>query len=747
MPVRRHRDALTLAALGLALAACSTIADEPPPECEDDQDCGESLICSFAQGSICVPEVQPPLASLGFDIREGEFRIELRGCDPEVSLEPGGNELRVRSRNRLAREFEFSISTIRDVLLCADCEAGSTCDPIALTCKQPTDGELDLGQNSRFGLQSLASPTKTYTIPTEPPLPEGELPPPVNMVWPQYDSEEASAHWATQLDVTTVEGGDNRGTMRRVIADDSEGSFDLVNTLRCQRGLYGADGAVRVYKGDVVPGANLEFVYAEPIAAPTTTIGSAPLACSDQLACPLGWACSTAGTCALDLTGVSAGTTTSFDDPLDGGGFPPAWIYTYCESLSSPNEDPIELELFVRVAPLPETGLPQVVYDIDQPFPDPPSPDSSRLVALTGVLCLPPWQPPHTIGFSVVGEPVELATSELGSYRCCSTDCLPTQADDVVPTPPPNVESCTSFETARFSTLWFLDDAQTWGLDGCTQPALNSEGANGRYLREVDKLEQCSETDCTVDLTHGEQAEAGRAYTVSIIQPVGSVFRSLQAQVEVDAETLDFGSPFELEPRVLLRGQIVCAETTDGSETNCNFANGVVAVERLRVSTDEVDPLGPFFFQGRSDAQGQFVLPVEPGVYVITGYPAIGQPGGPAPLQILDLRSESAMITMIDGVPNATLDQPIELDEGVLVRALLKDFDVNTGVAPLDLGSWASDPAFEGFDLNAAQTCYNASARGCVIRRLRPTDASISLLLSKRFQFTARTGGSDQCGP
>jgi hypothetical protein len=733
--------------LGLALlvAGCSTIAEDPPPECEVDQDCGENLICSIAQGNICVPEVQPPLANLGFDIREDEFRIELHGCDPEVNLEPGGNELRVRSRKNLARDFEFSVSSIKDVETCDACGVGFTCDAEDLTCKGPIDAQLDLQQNSRLGLDSLKVDAKQYTIPIDPPLPDGELPAPVPFVWPQYDSDDPKAHWATQIDVTPSD----MAPLRRVIADTVEGPFDLVSTHRCQRGLFGGEGEVRLFSDVPVPvgDATVEFFHDEPIAAPSTVIGPTRT-CSDETPCPLGWSCNSLGTCGLDLTGVSIGKASTSNDPMGGfhGGFVPVPIYTYCETIASTPEDPLSLELFVRVTPLPETGLPTVVYRIDQTFLDPPSPDASHSVSMDGVLCLPPWQPPHTIGFSVVGEPVELASNDLGVYRCCSTDCLPTQGPDVEPIPPPNSDTCSGFERIQFDTLWFLEPegVTAWGI-ACegTVPSTNSAGANGRYSREVEPG-GCGDTPCaTVDLTHGQDGEVGRLYDVGIVQPQGSVFRSRRLQVTVDADTLEF-SPFELEPRVLLRGSVTCAADT---EANCNFANAVVAVERLRVDTDESNPIGPFFFQGTSDAEGNFVLPVEPGVYVITSYPAIGQPGGPSPLQILDLRSESTMVeTTAEGVPTATLEQPLELDEGVLVRALLKDFDSNTSITPLDVGSWTSDPAFEGFDLNAPETCHNSDpTAGCQIRRLRPNNASISLLLSKQFQFTARTGASDPC--
>lgn len=721
-------------------ASCSTIADDPLPECEVDSDCGENLVCSVAQGNICVPKVQPPLPNLAFDIRENDFRIELRACDPEVGLEPGGTELRVRARDRVARELSFSLSLAREVEGCELCEAGSTCDAQTLTCTAIGEGSLQLSQSSRLGLAPLGSPSEAYTIPVDPPLPEGELPPPVALDWPLYTSTEAAAHWATQLDITPLPETE-LALVRRVVADAVEGELALQSELRCHRGLNGGEGAVRRFEGDVVVGATLEFFYDEAIAATSTILGPAS-PCSDDDACPLGYACSDANTCALDLTNVPAGSTVSRAMPP--GSFAPAWIYTYCDGIDSPGDDPIVRELYVRVTPTQDTGLPQVVYRIDQPFPDPVSLDASRwqLFDPTSSFCLPPWQPPHPLTFSVVGDPIELAENELGVYRCCSTDCLPTQGPETDPTPPPSVTSCSNFERVLFSSSWFLEDATLWGLNACVQPSTNSDGANGRYVREV-KAEDCVDPlACTVELTHGELDETERLYAVELTSPVGSVFRSSRFDLAVEADTAEFPT-FELEPRVQLRGQIVCKA---GSEGDCSSANAVIAAERLRVDTDEPDPVGPFYFQGRSDALGNFVLPVEPGVYVVTAYPAVDQPGGPAPFQLLDLRSESALVELVAGVPHALLAKPIELDEGVLVRAFLRDFATTTGVVPLDVGSWTSNPAFTNFDLNAPETCYNASTRrGCVIRRLRPTDTTISLLLSRRFQFTARTGGATSC--
>jgi hypothetical protein len=253
----------------------------------------------------------------------------------------------------------------------------------------------------------------------------------------------------------------------------------------------------------------------------------------------------------------------------------------------------------------------------------------------------------------------------------------------------------------------------------------------------VRDVSECAPEGCTVMLTSGEIDELTREYTVSLEQRADSVFRSQRHNVSVTAETENL--TFALEPRVLLRGQVVCVSN------NCSAQSAVVAAERLRSDTDGVDPIGPFEFQARVDAAGNFVMPVDPGVYVVTAYPGVGQPGGPAPYEVVDLRDGSALLDDVDGVPNATLDDSLELDEGVLVRVQLRDFAVSTRVTPIDIGSWAYQSDFpEDLDLNDPSACLGSSSRGCSIRRLRPVDTPISLLLSGKFQFTTRDRGG-QC--
>jgi len=716
--------------LGL-LAACSTVDRRQIDQCQDDIDCGTESVCSFGQSNVCVPQALPPRAAIGFDIREGELRVELTGCDPEVSLELGGSELRVQKRSALVNTYGVRTTTQRAVDSCDGDLCAGTCDPDALLCAEPSSASLSLSMESRLGLPELRSAQKSYVTMTEPPPPEGELPPAVPFTWPKYGSTDAKAHSALVLDVTPPPETENLSSFRRVIAENAAAEVDAVGLLRCQRGLFSAETGVRTLAGSPLIGAGVEFVYAEPIATASTVIGAAP-ACVDDQDCPNNWACNEDGSCGLNLNGVTAGSTISTEEL--SGGFPPAWVYTYCEGVDAPVDDPLLRRFTVRVTPPVSAGLPNVIYNLDQPFTDPFS--GVRLVGIDGQLCLPDWQPPQTVSFSLTGQPVALTETTLGVYACCSTECLPSVEPGVEPIPPPSVDSCSPFSRVRFETRWYNEDPLAWLFAGCISTAANNDGSSGRYVRDVSK---CEDAGCSAPLTAGAADDPERGYSVSILQPPGSVFQSQRFNVQIDGDTSEL-EPFELVPRVLLRGQIICA-----SGSACVATNAVVAAERIRVGTDEPDLPGPFFFETRVDATGSFVLPVDPGVYVITAYPAVSQPGGPARFHVIDLREGSPLIALVDGVPNATLNDPLRLDNGVLVRVALDGFEASTGVTPLDIGSWKAQDDFP-VDLNDPQTCYGASARrGCLIRRVRPTDTPISLLITKNFQFTARRRGGDKC--
>jgi hypothetical protein len=726
-------NALTVASLLVAMStSCSTVDRGPIDECQDDIDCGTGSVCSLAQGNICVPEVLPPQTALGFDIGEGEeLRIELTGCDPEVTRELGGSELRVQKHASLVREYQLSASESRTIASCDECE--DTCNEAALTCNTPADAQLGLSMGSRLALTTLDSPAKSYIAE----LPEGELPSPVGFTWPSYESlVDPSARSALVLQVTPPPDTPPRSRYLRAIAPDAPGVIDSAALDRCERAIIGPESTVRTFGGTPISGANVEFVHDEAIASSVTVLGSGP-ACSESTDCPPGWACNDEGSCGLDLTGVLAGSAISLADPP--GALPPAYLYTYCEDVE-PGEDLIR-EFSVRVTPPVDSGLPFMIYDLRQTFPYPPAPGTLTEINLQdadsedgGALCLPDWQPPFPVEFSLEGTPITLTETDLGAYTCCSTACLPSPDPGVEPTPPPQVESCSDFAEASFETRWINEEPQDWADAGCIPTGINSDQSSGRFARSIT---ECAAEGCSVLLTSGEIDELTREYAVSIEQRADSVFRSQRYNVSVTAQTEEL--TFTLEPRVLLRGQVVCISA------NCSAQTAVVAAERLRSDTDGPDPIGPFFFQARVDPAGNFVMPVDPGVYVVTAYPGVGQPGGPAPYEVVDLREGSELLDDVDGVPNATLGAPLELDEGVLVRVQLRDFAVSTRVTPLDIGSWEYQDDFpEDLDLNDPSTCLSSSPRGCSIRRLRPANTPISLLLSGKFQFTTRDRGG-QC--
>jgi hypothetical protein len=706
------------------ITACSTVDRTPGDECREDSDCDADQICSLAQGNICVPEELPPIAAIGFEIRDDQLRVELTGCDPEVTLELGGSELRVQKRSALVEDFNLVASTRRSVLNCGGNECTGVCDEDTLTCIEPAAVEFSLTSASRLGLGDI-NDKQPYVI--EPP--EGELVKPAAFTWPSYEAAEPGAALVLEAKPSTM--GSN-SSYRRVLADDAPAEIDSVSELRCQRGLYGGENAVQTVVGTPIIGATVEFRYAEAIAAPSSVIGTAP-SCDTDVDCPTSWACNDqAGTCGLNLMQVAAGSTISTEELL--GGFAPAWVYTYCEGMLAPI-DPIYREFEVTVTPPAESGLPTVLYALDQPFVDNPT----RWAQVQGKLCLPDWQPPQPVGFSITGDPVTLTESELGEYACCSTECLPSAEVGVEPTPPPIVESCSAFSNARFETRWSNTDPELWVFADCVPTAAYPDGSNGGFAAKG----ACEDGTCSVGLTPGHTDDPSRLYTITISQDEKSVFRSQRITRQIDPETTEL-EPFKLLPRVLLRGQVSCV-----TDTKCVATNAVVWAERLRVDTDETEPPGPFFFEARVDVDGNFVLPVDPGVYVVTAFPAVGQLGGPAPFFVVDLREDSEEIETVDGVPNAALAKPLELDDGILVRVALDGFPLSTGVTPLDMGSWKSQADFPAeLDLNDPQTCYSSELgkrRGCAIRRLRPTDATISLLISERIQFTARSRGSDEC--
>lgn len=730
------RRALILAVVLGTAPACSTVDRGPIDDCQDDADCGTGLVCSYGETNICVPESLPPLSVLGFDIRDGNLvRVELSGCDPEVDRELGGSSLRIQARGSLVRAFMIDAATRREVTGCDANECAGDCNELTLTCTEPSDAQLDLSMASRLSLSDLTSMAMPYLS-----MPGEDLTPtPASFDWPKYESDSDAAHPALRLQVSPIAPAveSKLGRYVQVIPDGVEGELTTTAASKCQRAIIGPEGTVRTVGGTPIDDVAVEFSYDEPIATRSTVLGTAPSCADEEPRCAIGWACNEdTNTCGLDLTGMLAGSALRPDPPGSGGVLPHTYLYTYCEHLE--DGETLTRQFQVRLTPPTDSGLPTLTYALEQEFPDVPLAE----VNIDGALCLPDWQAPQQVAFSVTGEPVTLTETNLGEYTCCSTECLPSPEPDIVPTPPPATpDSCANFERVRFETRWRLDENEvmTWQFAGCIDPGLNADGSNGRYVRDG----VCGDEGCSVSLTLGDVGDLSRPYTVTIIQPTGSVFRTQRFQLSLTSEMTELPT-FAMRPRVLLRGQIVCK----ADETNCNAQKAVFAAERLRTDDDDADWPGPYYFEARADLDGNFVLPIDPGLYVVTAFPELGQPGGPARFSILDLREDSPLVTEVGGVPHAVIDGPIELDDGVLVRVQLRDFPVSTAVLPLDLGSWKYQNDFpaDEYDLNLPGTCLGSSSRGCDIRRIRPTSAPLTLQLNGRIQFTARDRGESACG-
>ncbi|MCA9634517.1 MAG: hypothetical protein KC420_00595 [Myxococcales bacterium] len=230
------------------------------------------------------------------------------------------------------------------------------------------------------------------------------------------------------------------------------------------------------------------------------------------------------------------------------------------------------------------------------------------------------------------------------------------------------------------------------------------------------------------------------------IEPgVGSIFRSVLLNAEVAPDTLEL-PPSTLPHRVLVRGSVVleegiCKVDPEDESSDCT-ASAVVLAERIRLPEEEgTTVLGPYFYSQATFGEGDFVVPVNPGVYLVTALPLVGSQGGPAKIQILDLREDSPLVDVRSGIPYADLDDPLVLEQGQLVTVELDGFSSNTTVIPLDMASWA-DLSFEGMaiDLGAQATCYRTAGDppACQIRRLRPGSTTLRPSQEQFVKFITR---------
>ncbi len=202
--------------------------------------------------------------------------------------------------------------------------------------------------------------------------------------------------------------------------------------------------------------------------------------------------------------------------------------------------------------------------------------------------------------------------------------------------------------------------------------------------------------------------------------------------------------PTNLERRVLVRGFVqLSPEVCDPSkDSDCDQVSALVMAERLWMpNADASNTPGPYFHTATTftdpltGTEGAYALPLDPGVWLVTALPFAGSRGGPAGIEILDLRN---------GMDRA---KDFELRLGVRVNFKLEGFDPRTEVMPLDLGSWTGHdhPGRSGnLDLNAPGECLSTdSSQGCQIRRLLPLGALARPNAVNIVQITTREPAGD----
>lgn len=774
--------ALALPALGAALA-CSTAA---PPDAS--RKCAEDTPCERDQECIdgaCYQSLLPPRAAIALDVRNDGFsatpaRVEILGDDAAVARLLD----RKPNRHRVGLTDSGDFPGIRDRLEITLEELRTDPPPGELPTAMLA-ADIELQQASRIGRAPLRSSGLAFPVldpQTSQPAPE----PQVVVPWPRYDPQDPGGDLPLYVqispkadpDPTVGRGIIYRQLVRANVGGASRHNFAVPSVRECHRRLEGTllfpDGppatppdvdpatlaisvsmkhAGRADDGDtstpicdpapvtgtpatcspatVLPQTNNQcesnLQCADPYRCYDTPNGQGKrCGCRLDRDCPQGQVCNVERQqCALDLTDRPA--IQSLTVPLGNNVSFEAWTYTYCD------EDPTadrRMEFVVTADPSEALGLPRLSYTgvVDFVY------DNGNL-PLTKLkrLCLPTWDLAQKIELALTGPPALLyRDAQDRPWVCCDTGCI--QPDDEVPVAPDICKVKGSIGATGAIPVTMLTN-QTWAESlNCMSPA----GVDQDVVRVTYKGGECPPegTTCAIDLSPGPPDGGGLTYSLRIEPPVGSIFRSTIVELPVTKETTQkaIGLPY----RVLLRGRVTadCAGDTDGAA--CSTAAEVLA-ERLTRNEDPTTLIGPYLYTTRTFEGGEYVLPVNPGVYLLTALPQIsaGSKIGPAAITVVDLRETSMAVRDEDGLLVA--DAPdLELVPGSVYTIELDDFDASSRVFPLDLTSWLG-LAFEKkeLNLNASDTCAAAN-EGCQIRRLRPGNSPALLTQNQFINYVAR---------
>ena len=790
-----------------ATACSSAKPPDVSPNCEVDEDCAEGTVCNPFTARCVSGDQLPPRGHLSFDIRERSagqvlFRAEVRGCDFEV--QPSDTGFRALSVSRSLVSQSLSLWALNtDVPV--DPNAPTADETITTTLELTQDGRFGLPPNPiarsvrqafredetpmrvtvpwpRYDIRDEHRPPSFVVVEARPeslgPLPaDGEPPDTV---------EPAPLYQMLALPDTFVPLGNDGVTPEPCTQDvdcctprgdcDPEPNFCIVETgectligstpfsatfaydSRCNRAVVGSVVRIDLETGELgepVEGASIALRYADVDDRVWPRLGVpglvSPEECTDDSTCGAGRFCDPQrGRCVLALAGRDAGSTTT-----DDSGQFSAQVYTYCEDAALVEGS---IERRYTVTTTPAGAMPSVTFDARVSFSELPSAAGN----ITAPLCVPDWGESVSVQVPLQGVPRQLATTATGlTYQCCDVGCLPAAEMDAEAGPPAPMGACRgrtaagATPTVRFEapfTIDFVTYLQKWGE--CAPLDLTDDDDTPFSVGTLRADANCpADGDACVaeGLALGTDDEP-RTYSVRIQSPTGSVLGSEDREVSLSPSSLPM-TAITLPQRVLVRGVVdvgdgVCGERDD--PTDCASRGAVVIAERLAMPGETTATVpGPYlhqvttYYDPGQARDGAFVLPLDPGVYVMTALPAPGEDGGPADFQLLDLR----------GVEEEAGPLRFVLEEGILVTMNLASFD-RTFVVPLDTGSFIDNPLThpeEGrfVDLNRVGECLipaSEGSQGCKIRQLVPAGSNVSASQVGLVRFTARRSGAAECG-
>lgn len=774
-------------------AACSTVKPDRVVSCMKTEDCRTGEVC---QNGECYPNTLPPPEQIGLDVAvetlEGAFRVELPGADKIVERVVEQSPARFRARlNNAKDDAKKVLPGVRDRLRLSIVEQQTIVEEEKT---KPLPASLILEQASRLRRDPVRG-EGTYS-PYD--VDENEvLNAEVVVPWPRYDPADSAdpLHLTIRPPFEEVDGNPIfRGTIHRQLMRKQEGEasiqvFAVPTRYECHRKIIGeivvGDGA------ELDSRVSVDFVHthSEPdpgksvcdpstavqaVCEPSTVYPNVLPSCTTATGCPAPYGCYPSGDskrcgcasdaeclpgqiceleshrCAYDLAGLSA--TNGAVTTAEGKASIEAWIYSYCdEDLEADREmafllraTAVGLDDGDETTPLPAANLPPLTFQATANV----FASMANTLQLPGRLCFPNWDPPHDLTVEITSKPREVFRDDMDRpWICCSTDCLGMMLSE----PPPVPTSCPLTAGLTPRTLYTPDEAQK-DKHGCLElAAIDDAEAGSQWIVGTKvQLGACidgggSPAPCDIDLSAGD---GSREYELRLEPAVGSLVRSTIYTAEVKPDSTALPAP-ELAYRVILRGGVALEVDPESEDSVCDSltdceVNAEVLAERIRVpGEDPATVVGPHFYTARTiegSKTGEFVLPVNPGVYLLTALPAISSPGGPAKISVVDLRIGSKLVKMTGEIPTATLADPLVLPEkGQFVIFELAGFDLASVATPFDLGSWTG-LSFEGreLDLNDPTTCHGDPGRACSIRRLRAGNSGLALTQEQFVKFITR---------